>query len=72
MANPRDFQSPVAAFEDCEGEFELINKFLGRFFEARMGHSPFDVVAWHGNNRIIYSTLYLVTFIPDIISLLFC
>jgi homogentisate 1,2-dioxygenase len=50
LANPRDFQTPVAAYEDREGEFELINKFQGRLWRAAIGHSPCDVVGWHGNH----------------------
>ncbi len=50
LANPRDFLTPTAAFEDREGEFELVNKFLGQLWAARIGHSPLDVVAWHGNH----------------------
>jgi len=50
LANPRDFQTPVAWYEDREGDFELIEKFAGRLWSARIGHSPLDVVAWHGNN----------------------
>ena len=49
LANPRDFLAPVAAFEDKEGDFTLIAKFGGRLWSAAMGHSPLDVVAWHGN-----------------------
>jgi len=49
LANPRDFLTPVAAFEDQEGRFELIAKFAGRLWAAPIGHSPLDVVAWHGN-----------------------
>jgi homogentisate 1,2-dioxygenase len=49
LANPRDFLTPVARYEDSEGEFELVAKFGGRLWSARIGHSPLDVVAWHGN-----------------------
>ena len=49
LANPRDFLTPVAAYEDVEGEFELVSKFMGHLWSARMDHSPLDVVAWHGN-----------------------
>jgi homogentisate 1,2-dioxygenase len=49
LANPRDFQSPVAAYEDREGSFELVGKFQGALWRADIGHSPLDVVAWHGN-----------------------
>ncbi len=49
LANARDFLAPVAAYEDIEGEFELIAKFQGRLWRAAIDHSPLDVVAWHGN-----------------------
>jgi homogentisate 1,2-dioxygenase len=49
LANPRDFCTPVAAYEDTEGDFELVAKFEGHLWSARIGHSPLDVVAWHGN-----------------------
>jgi homogentisate 1,2-dioxygenase len=50
LANPRDFQTPVAWYEERAGEFELIAKFAGHLWSARIDHSPLDVVAWHGNN----------------------
>jgi homogentisate 1,2-dioxygenase len=50
LANPRDFSTPVAWYEDREGRFELVAKFAGRLWRAPIGHSPLDVVAWHGNN----------------------
>jgi len=50
LANPRDFLAPQAAYEDLEGEFELIAKFQGALWRAAIGHSPLDVVAWHGNH----------------------
>lgn len=50
LANPRDFLTPVAAYEDKEGDFELIAKFQGRFWAAHIDHSPLDVVAWHGTH----------------------
>jgi homogentisate 1,2-dioxygenase len=49
LANARDFLAPVAAFEDREGEFELLARFQGRMWRAAIGHSPLDVVGWHGN-----------------------
>ncbi|ACO32461.1 MULTISPECIES: homogentisate 1,2-dioxygenase [Acidobacterium] len=49
LANPRDFLAPVAAFEDVDGDFRIIGKFLGRLWSAPIDHSPLDVVAWHGN-----------------------
>lgn len=50
LANSRDFLTPVAAFEDREGDFELVAKFMGHLWSARVGHSPLDVVAWYGNH----------------------
>jgi homogentisate 1,2-dioxygenase len=49
LANPRDFLAPHAAYEQREGDFELIAKFQGNLWRASIGHSPCDVVAWHGN-----------------------
>ncbi len=49
LANARDFLTPVAAFEDREGTFEVVSKFLGRLWTAKFNHSPIDVVGWHGN-----------------------
>ncbi len=49
LANPRDFLAPVAAFEDREGDFRIVTKFMGRLWQAAIDHSPLDVVAWHGN-----------------------
>ena len=49
LANARDFLAPVAAYEDREEHCELIAKFQGHLWSARMDHSPLDVVAWHGN-----------------------
>ena len=50
LANARDFLAPLAAFEDREGDFELVAKFQGGLWNARIGHSPLDVVGWHGNH----------------------
>jgi homogentisate 1,2-dioxygenase len=50
LANPRDFWTPRARYEDSGGRHDLIAKFLGRLWIAQMDHSPLDVVAWHGNN----------------------
>src|SRR5215467_6997014 len=49
LANPRDFLSPVAAYEDTEQRCVLISKFQGNLWAAEMDHSPLNVVAWHGN-----------------------
>ena len=50
LANPRDFLAPVAAFEDRERRHEVLGKVGGSLWAAEMDHSPFDVVAWHGNS----------------------
>jgi len=49
-ANDRDFEYPVAHYEDREGDFELLCKFAGHLYRAPMQHSPLDVVAWTGNS----------------------
>lgn len=49
LANPRDFLTPIAAYEDIDGPHELVAKFMGGLWRAQMDHSPLDVVAWHGN-----------------------
>ncbi|MEO9685863.1 MAG: homogentisate 1,2-dioxygenase [Tateyamaria sp.] len=49
MANPRDFKAPVAAFEDREVPSTVTVKWCGEFHETKIGQSPLDVVAWHGN-----------------------
>ena len=49
LANARDFLAPVAAFEDKHGAYEIVKKSGGHFWRAAMAHSPFNVLAWHGN-----------------------
>ena len=49
LANPRDFEAPAAAFEDGDDPCELVQKFQGALWTTTLDHSPFDVVAWHGN-----------------------
>jgi len=49
LANPRDFKTPVAAFEDRDAPSRVVIKWCGQFHETQIGHSPLDVVAWHGN-----------------------
>jgi homogentisate 1,2-dioxygenase len=48
LANPRDFATPVAAYEDKEGPCRLTVKWGGCFHVTEIGHSPLDVVGWHG------------------------
>jgi homogentisate 1,2-dioxygenase len=50
LANARDFLTPVAAYDDRDGAFHIVSKFLGRLWVAEIDHSPLDVVAWHGND----------------------
>lgn len=49
LANERDFQAPVAAYEDLTGPVQLIQKFGGNLWATEYDHSPLDVVAWHGD-----------------------
>ncbi len=48
LANPRDFCAPVAATE-LDAPTTMIKKFGGQLWQAQQAHSPFNVVAWHGN-----------------------
>ncbi len=49
LANARDFLAPVAAFENLDEPAQLVAKFQGNLWACELGHSPLDVVAWHGN-----------------------
>lgn len=49
LANPRDFKTPVAWFEEKETPSRLFVKWCGTFHVTELDHSPLDVVAWHGN-----------------------
>jgi homogentisate 1,2-dioxygenase len=49
LANPRDFETPPAWFEDRDESFDVVQKFQNALWVTRQDHSPFDVVAWHGN-----------------------
>jgi homogentisate 1,2-dioxygenase len=52
LANARDFKTPIAACEESSsvfGGYEIIKKYGGSLWSAQMPHSPFNVVAWHGN-----------------------
>ncbi len=49
LASPRDFLAPSAKFERDDTPTEIIARFGGRSWRTRIGHSPLDVVAWHGN-----------------------
>jgi homogentisate 1,2-dioxygenase len=49
LASPRDFETPVAWFEDKDEPVEVVQKSLGNLWTTTLDHSPIDVVAWHGN-----------------------
>jgi homogentisate 1,2-dioxygenase len=49
LANPRDFLTPVAAYEDVDRPTECIQKYGGLLWSTTFDHSPLDVVGWHGN-----------------------
>ena len=49
LANPRDFLTPVAAYEDKQVPSLLYVKWGGELYRSEIGQSPLDVVAWHGN-----------------------
>jgi homogentisate 1,2-dioxygenase len=49
LANPRDFLTPVAAYEDEDVPSQLTVKWGGALWKTTLQHSPLDVVAWHGN-----------------------
>ena len=50
LANKRDFLTPIAAFDDSSEPTEIVQKFCGALWSTQLDRSPFDVVAWHGNN----------------------
>lgn len=82
LAYPRDFETPTAWFEDREvAGYTVINKYHGHLFSAKQNHSPFDVVAWHGNyapyryNLSKFMTINCVSFDhadPSIFTVLTC
>jgi homogentisate 1,2-dioxygenase len=49
LANARDFETPVAAYEDVDRPCEVVQKYMGSLWTTTLDHSPLDVVAWHGN-----------------------
>lgn len=49
LANPRDFLTPTAAYEDRETASVLYVRSGGAMWRGELGQSPLDVVAWHGN-----------------------
>jgi homogentisate 1,2-dioxygenase len=50
LADARHFRAPSAWFEDrLAPDMRIVAKLGGALHEASQDHSPFDVVAWHGN-----------------------
>ncbi|KAF2730224.1 Homogentisate 1,2-dioxygenase [Polyplosphaeria fusca] len=50
LANPRDFLYPVAAIDDdLHVPYQIVNKINGKLVAINQDHSPFDLLAWHGN-----------------------
>lgn len=53
LANARDFQSPIAFYDDVpvdsDGAFLVRSKFNHRMYLATQDHTPFDIVAWQGS-----------------------
>jgi len=81
LANPRDFLYPMASFEDRECIFTVMSKFCGHLFAHERDHSPFNVVAWHGNyapfkyDLSLFCAMNTVTFDhpdPSIFTVLTC
>lgn len=81
LANPRDFQVPVAAYEEKYVDWTVVNKFQGQLFAAEMDNSPFNVVGWHGNyypykyDLALFCAVNTVTFDhldPSIFTVLTC
>lgn len=64
LANARDFLSPVASYDKArEQPWEIIYKMSGKFFSSSQNHSPFDVVAWHGN-YVHFNPIQAHSYIP--------
>jgi homogentisate 1,2-dioxygenase len=49
LASPRDFEVPVAYYEDKDCEFKMYVKYNSQFFTCKYEYSIFNVVAWWGN-----------------------
>jgi homogentisate 1,2-dioxygenase len=67
LANPRDFVAPQAAFEQDRADsvelapYQIIKKTGGHFWQAVQAHTPFNVVAWHGNlTPYVYDTTHFM------------
>lgn len=49
LANPRDFLTPTAWYEDKDETTQIVQKFCGNLWANDLPYSPFNVVGWHGN-----------------------
>ncbi|KAH9884385.1 homogentisate 1,2-dioxygenase [Xylariomycetidae sp. FL2044] len=49
MAQPRDFEIPVASFDVDLSPWTVVVKLAGALFAYEQDHTPYDVVGWHGN-----------------------
>ncbi|UZJ55719.1 hypothetical protein CBS101457_005039 [Exobasidium rhododendri] len=49
LANARDFHHPLASFDLDQSDWTITYKLCGQLFDCHQRHTPFDVVAWHGN-----------------------
>src|SRR3546814_18082945 len=58
LANPRDFETPIAWFEDRDDPCEVVQKFLGHLWKTTHDNSQHDVVAWPRNLAPWRYTLY--------------
>ncbi|XP_063699585.1 homogentisate 1,2-dioxygenase isoform X2 [Culicoides brevitarsis] len=76
LANKRDFLTPVAWFEDKEvARYEIVSKYQNALFVATQKHSPFDVVAWHGNfvpYKYDLANFMVINSDPSIFTVLTC
>ncbi len=61
LADARHFMAPVASYEDrtCPAGFQFVTKSGGKVYAGMQEHSPFDVVAWHGNHAPFTYELHL-------------
>ena len=68
LANPRHFLYPKAAFETAAEPVSLLCKYQHQLWVVENQHSPFNIVAWHGNyapycyDLALFNTLNTVSF----------
>lgn len=62
LANPGDFQAPVAWFQNVTKPCQLVQKYGGNLWATELQYSPFNVVAWRGTHvPYKYDTANFVT-----------